>query len=303
MEETKKKRWNWTVVLCVVLLGLNLWQGKRISDLEQDIWNAQNSVMDNVNRISQQFSSLGSELESANDLVREWSYVSAVNKERRSLDIEISLVLKEWQADTAVELLVMRPSWSDSNAGETAVPLSGDGAGTFAGTVPLTPRGLSGEYTLDAVITNGGTQRRESLGWLGDVTGLLPIQCYGWGVGGPNYTRNADQSGVLTVTSCEAELTGQDGSPPELTDQAFRLRRNGNIMAEKTAMFGSTIEQYTCEELSAEAGIGDEFLLSFFCRDESGLCYEFCLCRWSIDENGLGEIAEPEENWPQLTWD
>ena len=68
-------------------------------------------------------------------------------------------------------------------------------------------------------------------------------------------------------------------------------------------MYGETIGQYTCEELSASASIGDEFILTFFCRDESGLGYEFFLNGWSIDDNGLGERLAPEADWPKVTWD
>ena len=302
MEETKKKRWNWAVILCVALLGLSLWQGKRISDLEQAVWTAQSSVIDNVDRISQRVSSLSAELESAGDLVRDWSYESAVNTEKRGLDIKVSLVLKEWQADTVVKLFVKQMR-SDSDASETVVPLSGDGAGVFTGTMPLMLYELSGEYTLDAVIANNDTQRRESLGYLGDAAGLLPLQCYGWGVAGPVYDRNADKSGMLTVDHCEAELTGLDGNPSELSDQVFRLRRGGKVAAEKAAVSGDRIGQYTCEELSAEVWTGDRLALTFFCRDASGLGYEFFLDGWSIEEGGLGREIAPETDYPRLTWD
>ena len=68
-------------------------------------------------------------------------------------------------------------------------------------------------------------------------------------------------------------------------------------------MYGETIGQYTCEEMSIEVQPGDEMELTFFCRDESGLGYEFFLRRWSIGENGVEEQALPEDFWPRLTWD
>ena len=133
---------------------------------------------------------------------------------------------------------------------------------------------------------------------------LLPVQCYGWGVGGPNYARNPDKTGALTVTHCEAELMGYEKRAlPQLSEQVFRLRRNGEIAVEKTAMYGETINQYTCEEVSSEAQIGDELILTFFCRDESGLGYEFFLDCWAIDDNGIGARRAPAADWPRLTWD
>ena len=58
-----------TLALCVVLLILSFGQRRRISDLEQDVWNAQNSIMDNVSGLEAQVASLRSDLENADNLV------------------------------------------------------------------------------------------------------------------------------------------------------------------------------------------------------------------------------------------
>ena len=58
-----------TLALCVVLLILSFGQRRRISDLEQDVWNAQNSIMDNVSSLEAQVASLRSALENADNLV------------------------------------------------------------------------------------------------------------------------------------------------------------------------------------------------------------------------------------------
>lgn len=300
MEEPKKKRWNWTLILCVVLLGLNLWQGKRLSELEQGIRSVQNSVVNQVSQVSGQVSSLRYDMEHAEDVVLDWDYTTSVKG--IWLLVDVSVTLKEWQADTVAELL-----WTNGNGsgGEGYVPLVHNSVGTFTGTLELPLSELSGgftEFTLDVKIVNGEAQRRESLGYLGEAAELLPLQCYGWGVGGPDYTRDADKNGVLTVSSCEAELRGRNGSLPELSGQVFRLRRNGEIAAEETAMFGNSIEQYTCQELSSRAQIGDRIILTFFCRDENGLGYEFFLNGWEMDDTGITEAA-PETDWPRLTWD
>lgn len=300
MEEKRKTDWMklLTLVLCAVLLIVNFWQGTRLRDLEQDVWNAQNSVMDSVSRLDGRVGSLRSDFEKANNLIQDWNHTVGVDRERKSLDVEIAVTLKEWGEDTAVELL-----WSNLNGGgQGAVPASGDGTGCFAGTLDLPLSGVSGEYTLEAVIWSGGVRRREDLGRLGDFAGLLPVQCNGWGVGGPEYTRDADKNGVLAMASCEAEL-GPMETLPQLSDQVFRLRRGGEVAVEATAVFGDRINHFTCGELSAEARIGDSFLLTFFCRDGSGLGYEFYLQGWTIGEDGIRVQAVPEAGWPKLTWD
>lgn len=290
-----KKKWNWTVAICLVLLVVDLWQLRRISDLEQAVWNAQNSIMDSVSRVEQRISSLGRELASANDLVRDWSCAAAVNREERGLDVKVSVVLKEWQADTAAVLL-----WTDGygDGAEGSIPLSGDGAGSFTGTLGLPLSGSSGEYSLDVAIENGGTQRRESLGGLGDISILLPVQCRGWSWSGPTY-----QKGVFTLSHCTAGIHGLSETVPEIEDAVFRLARNGEVVSERAAARRDLANDYECGEgLSGECRTGDEMTLTFSCRDRDGLGYEFFLNGWRVaGEGGLEDFA-PERDWPKLTW-
>lgn len=299
MGETKKRRWNWTLVLCVILLAVNLWQGKRISDLEQDIWNAQNSVVNQVSQLSGQVSSLRYNMAHAEDQVLDWEYTTSVNKEQRVLDVTVDLSLKEWSVDTAVWV-----NWTSLPDGRTgSEPLRSGRSGHLTGTLKL-PVGGRREYALEAVIQNGESQRLEDLGYLGDTTTLLPVQSYSYSVGGPTLSRYASRPDLLTIPDCDIWLEGCKGEPlPDLSNQVFRLRRNGEIAEETAAMYGETIGQYTCEEMPIEVQPGDEMELTFFCRDESGLGYEFFLRRWSIGENGVEEQALPEESWPKLTWD
>lgn len=290
-----KKKWNWTVVLCAVLLGANLWQLQRIFDLERTVWSALNNIEYNIRNIDQRLSSLSSELESANDLVRDWSYATAVNKEKRCLDVEVSVILKEWQAGTAATLL-----WVNEygNGGEGLLPLSGSGAGSFAGTLKLPLSSLSGGYSLDVVIENGETQRRESLGYLGDMSQLLPIQYNGWGMGMSSY-----RQGVFTASGCDVEVYAPSGAAPEIENAVFRLTKNGEVVEERTAMQGDRMGSYVClEEWSAECQAGDELMMTFFCRDRDGLGYEFFMEGWRITEEGAPEDLAPVRDWPKLTW-
>lgn len=292
-----------TLALCAVLLGLNLWQLRRISDLRGQLQSVETNLQTETRRLDERVQAVQRAAREADALVQDWKIISAEpDRASRSLRAEVSLSLKEWREDTAAELLWIGDGGS---VGEGSAPLTGDGKGAFTGVleIPL-DRGLL-EFGLNLVIRDGEGQRRENLGVVYGTDELLPVQCIGWGSGGPYYTRDKDQNGALTVTGCEAELIGLEGRPalPQLSGQAFRLRRNGDVAAEKTAMYGETIGQYTCEELSSEARIGDEFSLTFFCRDESGLGYEFFLNGWKIDENGIKDAVAPTTDWPRLSWD
>lgn len=302
MEGKKKTDWMkfLTLALCVLLLIVNFWQGKRLEHLESRISEAQMNIMADIRSVE---STVYSQLQEMDRLVQSWNYTPSVNMEKRCLDLEVSAVLKEWREDTAVELF-----WFAENGGGEgdSLLLSGGGTGAFTGTLELPLDNPSMEISLYAVIQNGGNQRRESLGYLGDTTSLLPVQLAGYGVSSADYTREKDESGTFDLYFCEVNLQGSKGSrAPEVKDAVFRLWRNGDVAEEQTAKFGETIENYTCDPekgLTTEAGIGDTFTLTFFCRDISGLGYEFTLEQWLISEGGM-EQEGTEKICPKLTWD
>ena len=288
-----------TLVLCLLLVSLNLWQLRQISDLRGQLGSVETNLQMETRRLDERLVNVQRAAQEADAAVLNWEYTTAVNKEQRVLDVTVDLSLKEWSVDTAV--LVNWTSLPDGRTGSEL--LHGGRSGHLTGTLKL-PAGGRREYALEAVIQNGESQRLEDLGYLGDIAGLLPVQCYSYGVGGPTLSRYASRPDLLTISDCDVNLEGCKGEPlPDLSNQVFRLRRNGEIAEETTAMYGETIGQYTCEEMPIEVQPGDEMELTFFCRDESGLGYEFFLRRWSIGENGVEEQALPEESWPKLTWD
>ena len=298
MDENKQREWGKiAAVLCSALLALNLWQLRQISDLRGELRSVETNLQTETRRLDERVQAVQRAAQEADRLVQEWEIRSVdVDPASRSLQVKVSLQLKEWREDTQVLLTAIQGL-------NTRYAAMTGGGGQYIGVVEIPMN--SQEIRLAVQVSAEGLQKEEDLfGW-DSVSMLLPVQCYGWGVGGPDYTRDKDKNGTLTVTSCEAELMGYEKRDlPDLSGQVFRLRRNGEIAAEKTAMFGETIGQYTCQELSAEARIGDELILTFFCRDESGLGYEFFLNCWAIDEGGLGErIVAPEADWPKLTWD
>lgn len=296
MDEKKNRIQILTLVLCLFLVSLNLWQLRQISDLRGQLGSVETNLQMETRRLDERVQAVQRTAQEADKLVQDWELRSVkVDRDSRCLRAEVSLRLKEWREDTQVCLAIMQGL-------DTRYAALTSGRGQFTGVAEFPAN--SQEVRLVAQISTDGLQKEEDLfGW-DSASMLLPVQCFGWGSGGPDYARNPDKTGTLTVSPCDVHLKGFEGnSLPQLSDQVFRLRRNGDVAAEKTAMYGETIGQYTCEELSSEAGIGDELTLTFFCRDESGLGYEFFLYCWAIDDNGLGERLAPEADWPRLTWD
>ena len=283
-----------TLVLCAALLGLDLWQLRQLSDLRNQLGSVETNLQMESRRLDEQVQAVRRDMKSAEELVRSWDYSPSVNPEKRCLDVEVSAMLKEWGEDTAAELL-----WIRENGGEGggSVPLSGDGAGTFAGTLELPLDELRTEYGLYAVIENGGTRRREPLGLLGSGAELLPVRCDAQtGRIQAEYMKD-----VFAVYECGAEL--HTGSL-ETEGHVFRLRRNGEVAAEQAAEPGDRSDSYFCGKLSAEVRPGDEMALTFFCRDKNGLGYEFLLRSWTaVAERDLWDNSNAWVDWPRLTWE
>lgn len=290
-----------TLVLCLLLVGLNLWQLRQISDLREQLARTETNLQTETRRLDERVQAVQRAAQKADAAVLDWEYTTSVNKEQRVLDVTVDLSLKEWSVDTAVWV-----NWTSLPDGRTgSEPLRGGRSGHLRGTLKL-PVGGRREYALEAVIQNGESQRLEDLGYLGDTTTLLPVQLAGCGGSSADYTREKDGSGTFDLSFYEVNLQGSKGNrAPEVKDAVFRLRRNGDVAVEQAAKYGETIENYTYDPekgLTAEAGVGDEFTLSFFCRDASGLGYEFDLEQWSIGESGISREAGPEDFWPRLTW-
>lgn len=292
----EKKKTDWgklAAVLCAALLAVNLWQGKRLAALEQRIIDAQRNVKDDIQNL--EVSLLEREQE-ADRLVQTWDYTTSVNMEKRCLSLAVSAVLKEWREDTAAEALWIGDGNSD---GQGSAPLTGDGKGTFAGVleIPLDRGRL--EFALDIEIEDGEGQRRENLGGVYDTGELLPVRCTYQG----GRTQAEYLKGVFTAYECGAELyTKAYPGGVGTEDHVFRLRRNGEIAAEQAAEQGD--RGYTCGLLTSEAQPGDRMTLTFFCRDENGLGYEFLLQSWiAVAERDVAPGGSEWEDWLKLTWD
>ena len=298
MEERKKRDWVrlLTLALCVLLLLVNFWQGKRLETLERRISEAQMHLSADIRDIED---TVYSQLQEEDKLVQSWSCTPSVNKEKRCLNLEVSAVLKEWREDTAAELLWIGDG---GTVGEGSAPLAGDGRGTFTGAleIPLDRGRL--EFGLNLVARDGGGQRRESLDTVYDTGELLPVQCDPQG----GLTKAEYLKGVFTVYECGADLFTKHYSARALETESrvFRLRRNDEIAAEQAAEPGDRSNGYFCGKLSAEVQPGDRVALTFFCRDENGLGYEFLLQDWiAVEERDVARGGSAWEDWPRLTWD
>lgn len=124
--------------------------------LKQDVWNAPNSVMDNVSRLEGQVFSLRFELQNVDNLFLDWTYSPVMNRVKRGLDVEVTIKLKEWTEDTVLELLWTSMGSTDRKGSR---PLVSDSTG-----VPESWRSLwaapgSSAWTLPSKTARPGGRR------------------------------------------------------------------------------------------------------------------------------------------------
>lgn len=305
---------NWlqvaTLILCAALLGLNLWQGRQIEALRQEMWNAQKGILNDFNSMRQQVTGLSARIAEGEKLVRDWELApTGMDKETNSLLTEVSLNLKEWRADTEVWLTARQGSNTN------IVYLKDTGTGRFSGSLPVS---LAGEtLSLEVRVDGGGTSRQEELGGWDDVSMLLPVQISGSGYGEPTY-----RNGVFSVDDYSVNLTDRNYEPAAVKEPAFYLQRNGETVWEAEgvprmdawAASGLSMEEareaglavegsYSIDgPAEAECQPGDAMALFFTCRDEYGLKYTFPLESWQVDGDGRMPVTAPGSS-PALSWD
>ena len=104
MGETKQRNWGRiAAVLCVLLLALNLWQLRRISDLQRQLQNVETHLQMETRELNERILAVHRIVKDANTLVQEWEVISVgLDGESRCLRMEVSLRLKEWREDTQV---------------------------------------------------------------------------------------------------------------------------------------------------------------------------------------------------------
>jgi len=275
-----------TLLLCAALLVFTIIQTRRIEKLEEQLGNQIQNLQQDMRNVESSVGRISNEItqgiEEASRLVEDYTAEpTGLKQESNSILMEIHISLRQWQADTAVQLVITQ------GGAESVQALQVDAAGTCVGQMEI-PLGIPEEITLEAVITNGGTVTREALGGWGDYTMLLPLQVDSWG-GTVPYCYD----GIFVIDEFAAypKYMG-DGS---LQDEAYRLYRNDEVVLTDTE----------CTDWSVVCQAGDVVKLTYSARDVYGLHYEFTLYRAEILEDGtLSELA-PEEGAGQVTlsWD
>ena len=129
----KKKNWiqGFTLVLCLFLLVLNLWQLRQISDLRRQLQSTETNLQMETRRLDERVQAVQRAAQEADKLVQDWELRSVdVDPASRCLRAEVSLGLKEWREDTQVYLTVTQGT-------ETRNALLTGNGGRYSGVVEI----------------------------------------------------------------------------------------------------------------------------------------------------------------------
>jgi len=294
-----KKNWISIVslVLNVVLLVSVISLGGKLERTEDNLrgWinHVEREVQTSVEAISR---NVENAVEEATKQVAAFELQPAgIDTERQTLLADVVLTLRQWTADTSVELHVfVGEEWSYS------FPTVENGI--CRGHVEL-PIENSESLWMVASVTSGGVTTREEVGSWWDIAALLPVQMSGFGGATPRY-----EDGMVQLHHYQADLfDGHDRYGIRVQEPEFRMYLNDVLVQTQpgTEQEDGGLVQYECtiEPIACEPG--DTFRMIFTCRDEFGLGYEFTLGLWSVpeEEGRLEELPAEEAHRPVLTWD
>lgn len=269
-----------TLCLCIVLLVITVIQGKRLEEyrfeMENQMQNMENSLSSQIQNISW---NIQQEVEETEKMVADYEFKSrGIDAENRALLAEVSVVLKQWYADTEVTLLAA--------VGEEklTLPMTADGTGGFSAEVSL-PLEENFEIELNALIAGGGLTKQESLEYVGDYTMLLPLHTAGGGWSGPDY-----QDGILSCSYLSIDIEGRNGETVTVNHPEFHIYRNGKlaqVVPAVTPLYGDEVGSYRPNNASRgwelECEYSDIIEVFFRCEDEYGLGYDFPFQAWVVD--------------------
>ena len=282
-----KKNWmqSITLFLCAVLLVVTMMQGRRLNELRTYL-NIELSKMEThldraISNVSDQ---VAWELEEAGKPIADFEVQPLyVDGENQNLEANIVLTLKQWSADTQVDVTIV----AGTNTFITRLPVNVNGTCTGQMAFPLEEQT---DVRLEAaVITGGITTRQELTAWT-DLSGLLPLWCSGGSWSGPLV-----EPGLLTIGDLEICISNRENEDVQVAAPRFHIYRNGELVQELPGMRQTELE-IPCQE-------GDIIEVHFLCEDGFGLTYEFYFQGWAI-QNGEA-VDHYADGWesPKLSWD
>lgn len=300
-----KKNWMQvaTFCLCCVLLVVTVVQGWQIRNLQRQMENKLEHEMDSLHDqivygIQDVSNNMEWYFEEANRVFAECSLQpSGVDKESRSLLVEVSLALKEWHEDT--EVVLSSKTGAEEETWQQFLPTVSEGNGRYSGQIPL-PLDSDGVLSLEALVIGGGVTKKEALQEWSEIAMLLPLR-----KGGGDWSSVGYFDGVMSG-QFDIVIEGQEGSHVSVRNPQFLTYRNGELVQTQEAVENQSSFLYDglCytvdtedNEWSLPCDVGDVIDIRFRCEDEHGLGYDFPFKSWVVKE-GPGFFDDRRDSVP-----
>lgn len=273
-----------TLILCVVLLAVTLWQGRQIADLrlEERVLAEEAAV--------RRLDALDSALEALQNVQPSFQFQnSSVNTEERTLTMDMAAEFPG-EEEYNVSIGFCRVGEPYSLAWEYG-NLHREEDGRFHGTATLLldlDMGLEVRTEDDTVLYSGET-----------VTPLLPLQMKNSGVS----IHHNSTDGLFSLCDLRPALTDPAGEPARGVNGLYLLYRNGELAATLRETQSGLMENGMPEYMEVPCDVGDCIRLAYTCADEFGLRYEFQLGQWRTGKwDGTDRCPMPPRAaaaWPE----
>lgn len=270
-------------------------QEQRVQELVQ----FQNSISDYLGFIGNQTTQALDASKDVNSVVDYFALQPrGLDEETRTLRAGISIHLDEWSDDTTAQLAVT------IDRQPLTVPLTLE-KGVCTGEMTL-PVDAIDRIDMELLTTRGGVHYREKVGFWTNLAGLLPVQHSSFSTSGL-----VSENGSYTLDHLDFMPISYNAAVPALTETEFHFYQNDTelILSVPTAparsgdddIFGALT--YDCGPCTIPLTYWHSLNVTFCCRDEYGLHYEFPLYRWYVGPHG--EIfSDFLNNHPvELSWD
>ena len=277
-----------TLFLCAVLLPLTIIQSSRLEKYRVQLDNEFDRMkVELSNTINDIASDLRYELEDSAQPVDNYELtLGDIDYERRTIQINAAVTLKQWSEDSTVALII-----SDDDLRKT-IYMTTDGTGTFATqlTVPLDD--VQG-FLVEAMVTTGGVSSKMDLGGYPDVYALLPLRNTGAGWTNPEYAR-----GILKV-DFEYYMEWQYNQPGTISNACFDIYVN-DALTQTIPAHEQNGFTFSTSALEVECGENDVVLLVFRCEDSLGLGYIFPCTEFILENGRVTDTISMDS--PQFYW-
>lgn len=289
-----------SIALNLALLASVVYLGGKLESmearLENDIQRTEDHIHTSIEHIDR---NVKNAIEEATKLMADYTLEPVgVDAKNHALELNLRVQLRQWSADTYVDVEVV----SGSNTYLKRLPI--DAAGSCSGNL-IFPVEDSEEVKLAAIVTMNGVTTREDLGDWGEVAQMLPIQLDAGGGAWPRY-----KEGMLSVDTYHAYFYGGGHRDFTVEEPEFRVYLNDRLektVPVDTRQDGAQSEHHIFmeQQLIMPCEPGDTVRMTVACKDDLGLGYEFNLGIWGVpaEDGKLEELPMEMETRAKLIWE